>query len=89
MREESKQSECHFQCHWLLILQKSFDEIPATVSNHKNSKFIKEDGNYSRLIVLTLNTHTVMRNYGMNQDFSYINPERDFQPFNDGKNSHL
>ena len=32
---------------------------------------------------------TVMRNYGMNQNFADVNPERDFQPFNDEKNSHL
>ena len=33
--------------------------------------------------------HTVMRNYGMNQNFADVNPERDFQPFDDEKNSHL
>ena len=32
---------------------------------------------------------TVMRNYGMNQNFADVNPERDFQPFDDEKNSHL
>ena len=36
-----------------------------------------------------LKPHTVMRNYGMNQNFADINPERDFQPFNEEKNSHL
>ena len=30
-----------------------------------------------------------MRNYGMNQNFADVNPERDFQPFDDEKNSHL
>ena len=30
-----------------------------------------------------------MGNYGMNQNFADVNPERDFQPFNDEKNSHL
>jgi len=25
----------------------------------------------------------------MNQNFADVNPERDFQPFNDEKNSHL
>ena len=34
-------------------------------------------------------SYTVMRNYGMNQNFADINPERDFQLFNDEKNSHL
>ena len=33
--------------------------------------------------------HTVVRNYGMNQNFADVNPERDFQPFDDEKNSHL
>ena len=33
--------------------------------------------------------YTVMRNCGMNQNFADVNPERDFQPFNDEKNSHL
>lgn len=33
--------------------------------------------------------YTVMRNYGMNENFADVNPERDFQPFNDEKNSHL
>ena len=32
---------------------------------------------------------TVMRNYGMNQNVADVNPERDFQPFDDEKNSHL
>ena len=26
-----------------------------------------------------------MRNYGMNQNFADVNPERDFQPFDDEK----
>ena len=30
-----------------------------------------------------------MRNYSMNQNFADINPERDFQLFNEEKNSHL
>ena len=30
-----------------------------------------------------------MRNYGMNENFADVNPERDFQTFNDEKNSHL
>ena len=33
--------------------------------------------------------HTVMRIYSINQNFADINPELDFQPFNDEKNSHL
>ena len=33
--------------------------------------------------------YTVMRNYSMNQDFADINSVRDFQRFNDEKNSHL
>ena len=28
-------------------------------------------------------SYTVGKNYGMNQNFADINPERDFQPFND------
>ena len=32
--------------------------------------------------------YTVMRNQGMNQNFDDINPEQDFQPFDDEKNSH-
>ena len=32
---------------------------------------------------------TVTRNFGMNQNFADVNPEQDFQPFNDEKNSHL
>ena len=33
--------------------------------------------------------NTVMRIYGMNQNFANVNPERDFQPFNDERNSHI
>ena len=33
--------------------------------------------------------YTVGKNYGMNQNFADINPERDFQPFNNEKKSRL
>ena len=38
---------------------------------------------------LELVLYTVTRNYGMTQNFADVNPEWDFQPFNDEKNSHL
>ena len=41
------------------------------------------------LTQLMICEYTVMRNYGMNKNFADVNPERDFQPFNDEKNSHL
>ena len=50
----------------------------------------KTEGEFAWVLYVKLvSSYTVMRNYGMNQNFADINPERDFQLFNDEKNSHL
>ena len=56
------------------------DSIFAYYPEHAVKKFLK---------IRTALRHTVVRNYAMNQNFADVNPERDFQPFDDEKNSHL